>query len=53
MKNNTSVTVRLHQKMRMLMDIIRYVSNYAYEHNMTDLLVYISEKLTEIEEVEE
>jgi len=52
MRNDAPITARLQQKMRVLIDIIRYVCNYAYEHDMLDLLNYINGKLTEIEEVD-
>ena len=53
MKNDAPMTAMIQQKMRMLVDIVKYVANYAYEHDMLDLLNYINGKLTEIEEVEE
>ena len=52
MRNDAPITARIQQKMRILMDIIKYVANYAYEHDMLDLLHYINDKLTEIEEVD-
>jgi len=52
MKNDAPMTARIQQKMRMLVDIVKYVANYAYEHDMLDLLNYINGKLTEIEEVD-
>lgn len=52
MRNDAPMTARIHQKMCMLVDIIKYVANYAYEHDMLDLLNYINGKLTEIEEVD-
>ena len=47
----TEVT-KIHIKMRMLINIIRYVCDYAYEHNLLDLMSYINDRLTEIEEVD-
>lgn len=52
MKKDAPMAARIQQKVRIFIDIIKYVCDYAVEHDMVDLLDYINNKLTEIEEVD-
>jgi len=52
MRNDAPITARIQQKMSILIDIVKYVENYAYEHEMLDLLDYITNKLKEVEEMD-
>ena len=46
-----SIMDRMNQRTHILIDIVNYVSRYAIKHDDMDLLKYINEKLTEIQEV--
>ena len=52
MRTDAPNTAKLHMRVGMLIDIIEYVIQYAFEHNMTDLMEYISERLKEVREVD-
>jgi len=52
MRTDAPNTARLHIRMSMLIDIIEYVIQYAYEHDMVDLMEYIGGKLKEVREVD-